>query len=337
MKYIKTFNELITEKKLAVVNISTAARVRNAIFDAMSDGILSEEELNNILGEIKAHKSWVKRNIKLFNITEDGEGNKQYSLSRYGKKIQNVIIKNGTINESLYVPHKNQGVKDVNIFIGRFQPFTLNHIKIFEQLHKKNKLPVVVLLLNSSTQDINSRPFEEATQQLMFGKLMGQYSFLESMFMINDSSIDTIFATLRPTYEPIIWGFTSDKTKRYNSMINDESYRLELDVNDNFEGFELDDIVDTSIKVRTALIIDDEESFKLLVPESLHTMYLTLQDELAELSENANLNPNMNVNNMGPVTFPSNPESMNNFYNQNIGSGDYPFDDEEDDEDEVKN
>jgi len=37
------------------------------------------------------------------------------------------------------------------------------------------------------------------------------------------------------------------------------------------------------------------------------------------------LNPNMNVNNMGPVSFPGNPGTMNNFYGQTPGSGDKPF------------
>ena len=103
MKYIKTLNELITEKKVSYKRkytenypekiVSTSARVRNAIFDAMQDGIITEDELNRILSEIKANKNWIKRNADLFKLEEDSDGCIIYKMSIKGNRIFKVTKK----------------------------------------------------------------------------------------------------------------------------------------------------------------------------------------------------------------------------------------------------
>ena len=64
MDNLKNIQDFITEKRVTVKrrytekhpakNVSTAARVRSAILDAVADGHLTEDEVNNILSEIKA-------------------------------------------------------------------------------------------------------------------------------------------------------------------------------------------------------------------------------------------------------------------------------------------
>jgi len=108
MRHLKEFDDVISEKRVTVKrrytekhpakNISTAARVRNSIIEAMGDGVLTEEELTKILQELKAHKRWLSRNTKLFNISEDQNGIKTYGLSPYGKRVKSKTTK---INEGL--------------------------------------------------------------------------------------------------------------------------------------------------------------------------------------------------------------------------------------------
>lgn len=107
MKYLENFDEFINEKRVTVKRkytdryparkASTSARVRNAVFDAMQDGQITEEELSKILSELSANdKKWMKRNIKLFNISEDEEGITKYRLSKLGNRI---YTKTRQINE----------------------------------------------------------------------------------------------------------------------------------------------------------------------------------------------------------------------------------------------
>jgi len=298
MDNLKNIQDFITEKRVTVKrryterhpakNVSTAARVRSAILDAVSDGHLTEDEVNNILSEIKAHKRWLKRNVGLFNISEDETGVKRYSLSPYGHRVRTATA---PINEALKVPHKEQGNKKVNMFVGRFQPFTLGHVKVFEKMYKENGKPVVVFLVRGKNNDPEKRPFDEEMQQAMFAKMAKQYPFLETAIVVPNGSIDTMFAAARPAYEPVMWGYGTDRKKSYGAMIDKQSYRDQLGVDPDFKGYEIfrtDDNISAS-KVRNALKIDDEKTFKKMTPKSIHSFYKPLQNILEPIKENNNM------------------------------------------------
>ena len=298
MDNLKNIQDFITEKRVTVKrrytekhpakNVSTAARVRSAILDAVADGHLTEDEVNNILSEIKAHKRWLKRNVGLFNISEDETGIKRYSLSPYGHRVRTATA---PLNEALKVPHKEQGKKKVNMFVGRFQPFTLGHVKVFEKMYKENGKPVVVFLVRGKNNDPEKRPFDEEMQQAMFAKMAKQYPFLETAIVVPNGSIDTMFAAARPAYEPVMWGYGTDRKKSYGAMIDKQSYRDQLGVDPDFKGYEIfrtDDNISAS-KVRNALKIDDEKTFKKMTPKSIHSFYKPLQNILEPIKENNNM------------------------------------------------
>ena len=117
MNNLFNIDDYISEKKVTVKrrytnthpakNMSTAARVRNSVFTAMGDGVLTEEELTKILTEIKAHRRWLKRNVSLFNISEDEKGIKSYGLSVFGNRVKKKTIKLNeaeTLNENKVTP-----------------------------------------------------------------------------------------------------------------------------------------------------------------------------------------------------------------------------------------
>ena len=303
MNNLKKLENFITEKKVTVKrrytekypakNVSTAARVRNAVLDAVADGHLTEEEIQKILSEVSAHKRWLNRNTNLFNISEDESGVKRYSLSPYGTRVKNAtrVVNEEAITEALKVPHPKPGLKKVNIFVGRFQPFTLGHVKVFEKMYKENGLPVIVFLVRGGNPDPEKRPFDETLQQAMFAKMAKQYPFLETAIVVPNGAIDTLFAAARPTYEPVLWGYGTDRKKAYGSMINKDTYREQLGVDPDFSGYEIfrtDDNISAS-KVRNALKIDDEKAFKKMTPKSIHSFYKTLQDILQPIKENKNI------------------------------------------------
>jgi hypothetical protein len=191
------------------------------------------------------------------------------------------------LNEALKVPHKNQGKKKVNIFVGRFQPFTLGHAKVFKQLHDLNGLPVHVLMVRGGKPDPEKRPFDEDAQQRMFQAMQKEYPFLSGSSVIPNGAIDTIFADLRPAYEPVIWGFGTDRKKAYGGMIDKPEYRAQLGVLPEFKGYEIkrgDEDISAS-KVRKALKIDDRKTFEKMVPKSLHDFYEELQNILVPIEE----------------------------------------------------
>jgi len=119
MKYIKLYETFLNEKKVQVKRkwgsypakrTSTSARVRNAIFDAMTDGIITEDELKRILFEIGANSKWLSKNKNLFIISEV-DGIASYGLSKFGKRIFNAISLSENVHGN---PNMNtQGMNDV--------------------------------------------------------------------------------------------------------------------------------------------------------------------------------------------------------------------------------
>jgi cytidyltransferase-like protein len=298
MKNVNDLNSFLNEKRVTVKrryteahpakNVSTAARVRSSILEAIADGHITEEEMTRILSELKAHKRWLSRNKGLFNISEDQAGIKTFSLSPYGLRVKN---KTTILNEALNVPHKEKGKKPVNMFVGRFQPFTLGHVKVFEKMYKENGLPVVVYMVRGKKPDPEKRPFDEDMQQAMFAKMKKQYPFLEASFVVSNGAIDTMFAAARPAYEPMMWGYGTDRKKDYGDMIDKQSYRDQLGVDPSFKGYEIPRTGEniSASKVRNALKIDDEKSFKKMTPKSIHGFYKTLQNTLQPIKENNNM------------------------------------------------
>ena len=189
------------------------------------------------------------------------------------------------IFEGLNLHSKEQGLKKVNIFVGRFQPFTLGHAKVFETLHKENKLPVVVLIVRSGKRADEKAPFDEDTQMRLFAAMQKEYKFLEAIYIINNASIDSIFNQLRPAYEPVLWGTGTDRYNSYNRMIS--RYKEELNALDEFEPYEIkrgdEDI--SATKVRNALKIGDKDTFKRMVPKSIHKFFDELKYIIEQVSE----------------------------------------------------
>jgi hypothetical protein len=98
MKHIKSLDDFLLEKRVVIKrkytenypakHASTSARVRNAVLDAMADGVVTEEEIKNILQTANAGSRWLKKNGSLFKITEDEAGVKSYTLSKSGNRIR---------------------------------------------------------------------------------------------------------------------------------------------------------------------------------------------------------------------------------------------------------
>ena len=204
----------------------------------------------------------------------------QYLLN---KKISTQV---SPITEALKVDYPEQGKKLVNMFVGRFQPFTLGHAKVVETIHKQNGYPVVILLVkakNKKKEDAFKRPYDEATQVAMINSLKSKYP-IEEVFVIPTGGIDTMFNAMRPKYEPVLWGTGSDRMKTYGYQVDKPEYREDLGVRDDFGLFEIPRTGKniSATQVRNAMLDGDEKLFKKLTPKALHNMYAELKSKLED-------------------------------------------------------
>jgi hypothetical protein len=70
-------------------------------------------------------------------------------------------------------------------------------------------------------------------------------------------------------------------------------------------------------------VSDEVKDLSKLPEEKLRDYAKTKETDLPDhVEEEVTLNPNMNVQGMGPIEFPGNPGSANSFSSQKLGSGD---------------
>ena len=277
IKYIKNektlkfvANDVLAE--LFKMILSSFRKKRTKATDLIDEDTM--KRMNEIIDKI---------NEKIF--VEQTDENSIYDYQNF--MLHNKIKSSVDLNEALKVNHVEQGKQPVNMFVGRFQPFTLGHAKVLETIHKENGYPVVVFLVKAKTKkkgDEFSRPYDESTQIDMFNNVKKQYPFLKEIFVIPTGGIDTMFNEMRPKYEPVLWGTGSDRMASYGYQVNNDSYRDQLNVRAVFGLFEIprtdDDISATA--VRNALLANDEKQFNNLTPKALHSMYNELKSKIED-------------------------------------------------------
>ena len=264
-----TNNEILAE--LFKIMLGTFRKERTKSSDILTDEML--KRLNETIKKIDE---------KIF--VENTDENSIYDYKNF-MLHHNIKSNTITMNEALTIKYGEQGKQPVNIFVGRFQPFTLGHAKVLETIHKENGFPVVVFLIKAAKKkkgDEFSRPYSEDLQVEMFKAVQKQYPFLKEIIVLPSAAIDKMFNELRPKYEPVLWGTGTDRMKAYGYQVNNDSYRDQLNVRDDFQLFEIprtDDNI-SATKVRNAMLDGNEKDFKKWTPRALHKMYGTLKAEL---------------------------------------------------------
>ena len=255
--------------ELFKIALGSFRKKRNKETDIITKDLMSS--MNSIVEEIES--------IVMAKTNEGDVMNfKQYLLNQ---KIEAEV---SPITEGLTVKHREHGRKPVNMFVGRFQPFTLGHAKVVETIHKQNGYPVVIFLIKSKTkkaEDAFKRPYDEDTQLDMIQKLKSSYP-IEDVFILPTAAIDQMFNAMRPKYEPVLWGTGTDRMKVYGFQVNKDEYRDDLGCREDFQLFEIPRTGKniSATQVRNAILDDDLKLFKKLTPKGIHDMYDELKQKL---------------------------------------------------------
>lgn len=266
-------NEILSE--LFKITLGTFRKHKNKTSDILNDDMIAQ--LNAIVDTIDE-----------VVFLENTDENSIYDYKNF--MMHNNIKTKMNLNEALTVKYGEHGKEPVNIFVGRFQPFTLGHAKVLEAIHKENGFPVIVFLIKAKKakkEDNFKRPYSEDFQIKMFKQVQRQYKFLKEIIVLPSPAIDHMFNALRPKYEPVLWGTGSDRMKAYGYQVNNDNYRDQLNVRSDFGLFEIprtDDNI-SATKVRNTMLDNDEAAFQSMTPKALHKMYDTLKSELEKSME----------------------------------------------------
>jgi len=117
-------------------------------------------------------------------------------------------------------PEKRKTVKKkVNIIVGRFQPFHNGHLGMVKELYEANKLPTVIVVVNTGKQSEQS-PFEQKTVETYINNVMSdETKLIAGAVFVTRGFIDDIITSLRPNYEPELWGVGEDRVDGYQMQL----------------------------------------------------------------------------------------------------------------------
>ena len=171
----------------------------------------------------------------------------------------------------------------VCLFIGRFQPFTLGHLKCCETVYKTRKLKSVILIINTTKAD-KKHPFLTKDIINTYKKMAHDYECIEDVLLVSNADIVKNVTECREHgYEPVAWVCGTDRVNDYKRMV--DKYSEKLDLVPNFDVFEIprtdDDI--SATKCREALIADDYKKFSSMVPPEVAGMYYKLRKMIEDI------------------------------------------------------
>ena len=176
-------------------------------------------------------------------------------------------------------------MEKVNIIIGRFQPFTLGHLKCAQEAQRKLGIKSVLLVINTVKQDAR-HPFLTKQIEKILDKMCKEEPTLTGYVLVKNADIVKNVEILREAgYEPVSWTCGTDRYAQYETMV--KKYGKDIDLDDNFEVIEVkrgdEDISATA--VRQALRNNDEDTYISLVPNTWRRQFVFLRDIIMRVDE----------------------------------------------------
>lgn len=182
--------------------------------------------------------------------------------------------------------------KDVNIMVGRTQPFTLGHQSILEALYKENEYPTVLCLIHNTKFD-SKHPFSDDLIKKEIDTCLNGKDFYQDIIWVKNAAIDKIGEELaKKGYSAHLWGCGTDREKMYKSMASNKKYLK--DFPDDFKVFvverdETSSAIDgiSATKVRQSIKDDDKAAFVKMMPDGAQRLFDEFKEELSKVNEDA--------------------------------------------------
>lgn len=159
----------------------------------------------------------------------------------------------------------------VNVIVGRFQPFTLGHIKGAEYVLKEYKLRTVFCIVETPESKLDKKhPFPSDLIVRNNQDCKGEW--FAGMFPIRNADIGKIAQVCRDhNFEPVMWTCGSDRVEAYKKQAC-EKYINMYNLDPDFKVVEIprtdDDI--SATKVRQAIKAGDKKTYEKMMPSWSH-------------------------------------------------------------------
>jgi nicotinamide mononucleotide adenylyltransferase len=204
----------------------------------------------------------------------EADENPFYSYGEFINTLETIDSSNPIKEEN-----KEEDLKEVNLLVGRFQPFHNGHLKMAKSLKGQNGLQSVVIVVYPGHNKSGKSPFSEDTiRKYMDGIVRDEEEIADYIIVPRGLIGSAIVKLLEKGYKPNLVGAGEDRMKDYTKQIE---YVLKSEIGDKVRGLELVQTPRTTsaTEVREAIMNDDSQKVKRLVPKSVYNMYSALRSE----------------------------------------------------------
>lgn len=196
----------------------------------------------------------------------------------YGEFIGSDLNDNNYIGETEWFSKNkpNKKTEDVNILIGRFQPFHNGHLKCAESLKDKNGKKVVLIAIYDK-----KGYFSDRTVRILLEKAQqSDPDLIKDVRLVPSDSIKEIMEVILPEYSPVLWGSAEKRIKDYVLQMDYLKKRnVNLRISKDFKLVQLPSYLESS-KVREMIQSNDFNSFKESVPNYIKSEFFNLTKEI---------------------------------------------------------
>ena len=168
-------------------------------------------------------------------------------------------------------------MEKVNVLLGRFQPFTVGHLKCCKNIYKSRGLRTVLCIIDTTKTD-ERHPFLTKNMWNGFKNLCKEFEFIADMVLVKNADILRMGEALAAKgYSCETWTCGSDRYIPYRDMCKRYAPSIEV-----IEIHREDSDV-SATEVRNYIRRNDEANFKALTPKSMHKLYPYFRDALEAL------------------------------------------------------
>jgi cytidyltransferase-like protein len=178
-------------------------------------------------------------------------------------------------------------MEQVNMTIGRFQPFTVGHLRMCEDGFKKNGLPVVILMISNKKFD-SKHPFTDSLIEKELEIVKKNYKFIQDVLWVTNADIVKAGQLLgEHDYQAQLWLCGDDREEAYRKQAHNPKYREQGGYPEDFTTYTGSGRTEgvSGTAVRKSIQNDDRKAFDNLMPKGTGKLFDEFKEEISKVSE----------------------------------------------------
>jgi nicotinamide mononucleotide adenylyltransferase len=236
--------------------------------------------------DFRKENSPVVEYLKEEDSETEADENPFYSYGEFITALETIDnSKTGVVEEK----EEKKDLKDVNLLVGRFQPFHNGHLKMAKFLKEKNNFPSVAVVVYPGHNKSGKSPFKEDTiKKYMDGIVRDESEIVDYIIVQRGLIGSAIVKLLEKGYKPHLIGAGEDRVDDYTKQLE---YVKKSEIGEEMKDLKLIKTprVTSATKVREAIADDNYQEVKRLVPKGVSVLYNTLKSEVSGTGVNESL------------------------------------------------